>query len=83
MRMSSNRLRSECEDINATWHAKFVDALVLRLLCMRENLKTPKLSPMADNAIIRGGIGSLGSLVYIYGTTYLYAVMMCYFLLRA
>ena len=32
-----------------------------------KNLKTPKLSPMADDAITRGGIGGLGSLVYIYG----------------
>ena len=30
-------------------------------------LKTPKLSPMADDAITRGGIGSLISLVYICG----------------
>ena len=30
-----------------------------------KNLKTPKLSPMADSAITRGGIGGLGSLVYI------------------
>ena len=28
---------------------------------------TPKLSPMADDAITRGGIGSLVSLVYICG----------------
>ena len=28
-------------------------------------MKTPKLSPMADDAITRGGIGGLGSLVYI------------------
>ena len=27
--------------------------------------KTPKLSPMADDAITQGGIGGLGSLVYI------------------
>ena len=30
-----------------------------------KNPKSPKLSPMADNAITRGGIGSLVSLVYI------------------
>ena len=30
-----------------------------------KNPKTPKLSPMADYAITRGGIGSLVSLVYI------------------
>ena len=32
-----------------------------------KNPKTPKLSPMAVNAITRGGIGGLGSLVYICG----------------
>ena len=32
-----------------------------------KNPKTPKLSPMADNAITPGGIGCLGSLVYICG----------------
>ena len=31
------------------------------------NRKTPKLSPMADDAITRSGIGSLVSLVYICG----------------
>ena len=30
-----------------------------------KNLKTPKLSPMADDAITQGCIGGLGSLVYI------------------
>ena len=30
-----------------------------------KNPKTPKLSPMADDAITRGGIGSLGYLMYI------------------
>ena len=30
-----------------------------------KNPKTPKLSPIADNAITRGGLGSLVSLVYI------------------
>ena len=30
-----------------------------------KNPKTPKLSPMADKAIARGGIGGLGSLLYI------------------
>ena len=32
-----------------------------------KNLKTPKLSPMADDAITWGGIGGLGSPVYICG----------------
>ena len=31
-----------------------------------KNPKTPKLNPMADNAITRGGIGSLVSLVYLW-----------------
>ena len=30
-----------------------------------KNQKTPKLSPMADDATTRGGIGGLGSLVYL------------------
>ena len=33
-----------------------------------KNKKTPKLSPMADDAIKRGGIGCLVSLVYICGS---------------
>ena len=32
-----------------------------------KNPKTPKLSPMAEDAITQGGIGSLVSLVYICG----------------
>ena len=36
-------------------------------VCGRQNPKTPHLSPMADDAITRGGIGGLGSPVYIYG----------------
>ena len=32
------------------------------------NLKTPNLCPMADNAITRGSIQGLGSLVYVCGT---------------
>ena len=32
-----------------------------------KNLKTPNLSPMAEDAITRGGIGGLGSPMYIYG----------------
>ena len=32
-----------------------------------KNLKIPNLSPMAADAITRGGIGGLGSPVYIYG----------------
>ena len=33
---------------------------------VHKNLKTPKLSPIADDAITCGDIGSLVSLVYIY-----------------
>ena len=33
----------------------------------RQNTQTPKLSPMAEEAIKRGGIASLVSLVYICG----------------
>ena len=36
---------------------------------VHENLKIPKLSPMADNTITQGGIGSLVCLVYICGYT--------------
>ena len=36
-------------------------------VCGRQKLKDPKLSPMADDAITQGGIGSLVSLVYICG----------------
>ena len=44
----------------------------LQLFCVcscmwSANPKTPELSPMADDAIPRGGIGGLGSLVYICG----------------
>ena len=35
---------------------------------VNKNPKTPKLSPMAGDAITRGGIGGLGSLVYICGS---------------
>ena len=49
-------------------HTKIVSTFVLHLLLrvVGKNLKTPKLSPMADDAITWGGIGSLVSLVYIY-----------------
>ena len=35
-----------------------------------KNLKTPNLSPMADDAATWGGIGGLGSPVYICGFEY-------------
>ena len=60
----------QCErEAYAAWHAKILDTLVLHLYCVRgrQNPKTPKLSFMADAAITRGGIGGVGSLVYICG----------------
>ena len=35
--------------------------------CGRQKPEDPNLSPMADDAITQGGIGGLGSPVYIYG----------------
>ena len=35
-----------------------------------KNPKTPNLSPMADDTITQGGIGGLGSHVYIYEFTH-------------
>ena len=60
-------LRSKPEDnhaLKAAQRTKIVSAFVLRLLLrvVGKNLKTSKLSPMADNAITQGGIGSLVSL---------------------
>ena len=67
-----NVLQSEHEDnhtLKAARHAKIVIAFVLcLLLCVWGRQKNPKitqLSPMADDAITRDGIGSLVSLVYI------------------
>ena len=45
----------------------FVLRMLLHVLSAK-NLKTPKLSPMVDKSITRGGIGSLVSLVYICAT---------------
>ena len=63
---------SEREDNHASKaarRAKIVSEFVLRkppFACVvGKNLKTPKLNPMADDSITRGGIGSLVSLVYI------------------
>ena len=57
------------------WCGKIVNGLVLRKLVFAcvvgKNQKTPKLSPMADDAITRGGIGGLGSLVYICGSEFI------------
>ena len=55
---------------NAAQHAKIVNTfcLAFALACVvSKNPKTPKLSPMADDAITQGGIEGLGSLVYICG----------------
>ena len=48
-----------------------------------KNPKTPNLSPMADNAITRGGIQCLGSPLYIYGnaTAYLTCNSQTFYLL--
>ena len=48
-----------CEDRERICFA-FISACVVG-----KNPKTPKLSPMADDTMTRGGIGGLGSLVYI------------------
>ena len=45
---------------------KIVSALIFACM-VGKNPQTLKLSPIADNAIIRGSIGGLGSLVYICG----------------
>ena len=54
---------------NATWRTKIVNAFVLRYFCMcgQQKPENPQieLSPMADDTITQGGIGGLGSLVYI------------------
>ena len=66
-------LQSKCEDKhaqNAAECAKIVDAFVLHLFfeyVISKNPKTPNLSPMADDAITRGGIQGLGSPAYICG----------------
>ena len=59
--------REDKQTQNAPRHAKIVNAFVhLFLRVIGKNPKTLKLSPMADEAITRGGIGSLGSLVPLY-----------------
>ena len=56
-------LWSDCEDkhtLKAARHAKVVSAFCFAFACVvGKNLKTPKLSPMVDDAITRGGIGNL------------------------
>ena len=47
------------------------------VLCVvGKNPKTPNLSPMADDAITWGGIGGLGSLVYIYESTLMSSILL-------
>ena len=56
---------------NTAQHTKIESAFVLRLflrVCTgRQNPKTPKLIPIADDAITQGGIGGLVSMVSICG----------------
>ena len=63
-------LRSEHEhakhQISREDHENICFAFVFACVGVK-NPKTPKLSPMAENSITWGGIGGLGSLVYING----------------
>ena len=65
-------MRSERKDKqaqNVARRAKIVNAFVLRLFLHVRSAKIrsedPKLSPLADDAITRGGIGGLGSLLTV------------------
>ena len=49
---------------NAAQRSQIMDAFVLACV-VGKNLKTPNLSPLADDAITRGSIQSLGSPLYI------------------
>ena len=72
-------LRAERENnrtLKAAWRAKIVSAFVFAfafacVVC--KNLKTPKLSTMAEDAITWGGIGILVSTLYICGFVSLFA----------
>ena len=69
--MKSNKrkiAREDCERICLS----FIFACVVG-----KNPKTPKLSPMTDNAITRGGIGGLESLVYICGDNPKSCILLC------
>ena len=72
--MSLHLLQSEHEDktrIRQHMATKIVDTSVSCLFLRvwsAKNLKTPKLSPVAEDTITRGSIGGLGSLVYICGS---------------
>ena len=50
--------------INAARHAKIVHVFVFACV-VGKNLKTPTLSPLAEDAIIQGSIRGLGSPLYI------------------
>ena len=63
-------LRAEREKnhtLKAAQHTKIVSAFVLRLILRvcRQKPENPQIEPMADDAIIRGGIGSLVSTLCI------------------
>ena len=67
--VSLHLLRSKRE--NKTWvkrcmvrkYRRRIDFSFVFAYVVGKNPKTPKVNPMAENAITRGGIGSLGSLV--------------------
>ena len=71
--MSRHLPRSECEDKThvkccmARKDRERIGFAFVFVCVVGKNPKTPKLSPIADDAITRGGIGGLGSLVYICG----------------
>ena len=69
--MSLHLLQSEHEDKTSVQCRMMPNnhGHILFSFVVRKNLKTSKLSPMADNAITRGCIGGLRSLVYICGAT--------------
>ena len=54
---------------NVAWRAKIVKAFVLHFrLCGWQKPEDPQIEPIANEAITRGSIGGLGSLVYICGS---------------
>ena len=79
VRMSPHPLRSEPEDkTHLKCHMTRKDrgriGCAFGFACVVDkNPKTPKLSSMADDAFTWGGIGGLGSLVYICGASRCFA----------
>ena len=71
VRMSLQLLLSEREDKTCFKCHMAREDVCMHWFCFcfcvhgRQNPKTPKLSPMADDSITQGSIGGLGSLVYI------------------